>query len=93
MAIGRKTGGRAAGTPNKDKAAVEQICARYGFEPIEAMIFIHKKAIEKGDFTLAGKMAAEIAKYVHSQKKATEFANPEEQELVVRLITVGQKPS
>ena len=69
MAIGRKTGGRTAGTPNKDKGAVEQICARAGFDPIEAMIFIHEKAIEKEDFTLAGKMAAEIAKYFGAREK------------------------
>ena len=35
------------------------------------------------------KAYAELAKYVHPQKKAMELSNPEGQELVIRHITVG----
>ena len=87
-----KLGGRKPGTPNKHpRASVEETLARMGCDPIEGLATIAMdEEIETG---LRLKAYAELAKYVHPQKKAMELSNPEGQELVIRHITVGQTPT
>lgn len=53
-----------------DRSTVADICARLKCDPISGMC---KIAMDKGnDVALRGRMFAEIAKYVHPQKRAVE---------------------
>lgn len=89
MAIGRKTGGRAKGTPNKDKAELlQQIRDRIGdqdFHPVLAMaemVVATETVIEKGkkvtrpQYPLSTRetMLREVAQYVAPKLKSVEHS-------------------
>jgi hypothetical protein len=71
MAIGRKTGGRAKGTPNKKTLEVQERLAEMGCDPIEGMARIALD--ESNPPELRGKMFAELAQYLHPKRRATEI--------------------
>jgi len=72
MALGRKTGGRVAGTPNKRTAEVMGRLEALGCDPIEGMARI---AMDESNVPeLRGRMFAELAQYVTSKRKAVEHS-------------------
>ncbi len=87
MAIGRKTGGRQAGTPNKRTAAVTERLEALGCDPIEGMAALAM------DFTnspeLRGRMFAELAQYVAPKRKAVEIGSGD-QHRVTFALNVGR---
>lgn len=71
MALGRKTGGRVAGTPNRRTAEVVARLEQLGCDPLEGMARI---AMDEGTpLELRGRMFAELAGYVYPKRKATEI--------------------
>ena len=72
MALGRKTGGRVAGTPNKRTQDVIERLATLGCDPIEGMARIAMD--ESNAPELRGRMFAELAQYVAPKRKAVEHS-------------------
>lgn len=72
MALGRKTGGRVAGTPNKRTAEITERLAALGCDPIEGMA---RLAMDESNAPeLRGRMFAELAQYVAPKRKAIEHS-------------------
>lgn len=70
MALGRKTGGRQKGTPNKSVAELERKLRLLGCDPIEGMALIAVNPDNNID--LRAKMYAELAAYLVPKRKAIE---------------------
>ena len=75
MELGRKTGGRVAGTPNKRTQDVIERLALLGCNPIEGMARIAMD--EANSPELRGRMYAELAQYVAPNRKAVEHSASE----------------
>ena len=63
MAVGKKTGGRQKGTPNKATARREREIAKAGDTPLEYMLKVMRDA--KADSSRRDDMAKAAAPYVH----------------------------
>jgi hypothetical protein len=72
MALGRKTGGRVAGTPNKRTVEVMERLEALDCDPIEGMARIAMD--EANPSELRGRMFAELAQYVAPKRKAVEHS-------------------
>lgn len=72
MALGRKTGGRKAGTPNTRTQNVTEKLEAMGCDPIEAMARMAMEAEAEDDKTLAKSLYAELAPYYTPKRKAVE---------------------
>ena len=71
MAIGKKTGGRRAGTPNRRTTELAQHLSILGCDPIEGMAQLAMD--EANPPELRGRMYAELAGYLYPKRKATEI--------------------
>lgn len=72
MALGRKTGGRLAGTPNRRTKEIGDLLESLGCNPIEGMVRIAMNP--KASLGLRGRMNAELAQYVYPKRKAIEHS-------------------
>lgn len=63
--------GRQKGTPNRKTRTVEETCAKYNFDPIEAMINIY---MTTQDESLKLSAAKEVAQYILPKRKALEVS-------------------
>jgi hypothetical protein len=72
MALGRKTGGRTKGTPNKRTQDVTERLAVLGCDPIEGMARIAMD--EANTPELRGRMYAELAQYVAPKRRAIDHS-------------------
>lgn len=63
MAVGKKTGGRSKGTPNKATARREREIAKMGQTPLEYMLRVMRDSRASGE--RRDKMAIAAAPYVH----------------------------
>lgn len=70
MALGKKTGGRQAGTPNKRTVELAERLTALGCDPIEGMALIAMN--EANPPELRGRMFAELAGYLFPKRKAVE---------------------
>ncbi|MDI4633476.1 hypothetical protein J7U46_10485 [Pelomonas sp. V22] len=66
--MGRKTGGRVAGTVNRKTADVIERLAQLGCDPIEGMAVLAMDACNPPE--LRGRMYAELAQYVAPKRRA-----------------------
>lgn len=83
MAIGKKTGGRRAGTPNKRTLELVDKLLDLGVDPIEGMA---RLAMDPNNTPeLRGRMYAELAQYVAPKRKAVEHSRNEEQPITFNL--------
>lgn len=73
MAVGKKTGGRKKGTPNKKTSTIQEKLDALDCDPIIAMVKLAKEAHQGGDLPLAGSMYKELAQYVYPKRKAVEL--------------------
>ena len=71
MALGKKTGGRQAGTPNKRTTELSERLEALGCDPIEGMAQIAMDQANPPE--LRGRMYAELAGYLFPKRKATEI--------------------
>src|ERR1700726_5250372 len=70
MALGRKTGGRVKGTPNKGTVAVAARLEAIGCDPIAGMARIAMDS--KTPIDLRAKLYGELAQYIAPKRKAIE---------------------
>lgn len=76
--IGKKTGGRVKGTPNKWTHKVEEIAAQFNVDPFEVLMMVAAgdweglELKDKDSISLSDRIQAakEAAKYLHSQKQS-----------------------
>jgi hypothetical protein len=88
MALGRKTGGRQQGTPNKRTQEVSERLAELGCDPIEGMALIAMD--ESNSPELRGRMFAELAAYVAAKRRAVEVTSPVEAEPTKEVILLAE---
>src|ERR1700686_2577549 len=72
MAVGKKTGGREKGTPNRRTQEIAAQLAELGCDPIEGMALLAMD--KKNTPELRGRMFAELAAYVWPKRKAVEVS-------------------
>ena len=72
MALGYKTGGRTAGTPNHKTQVIAELPGSLGCDPIEGMARIAMD--ERNRAELLGRMFAQLAQYIHPKRKAVEHS-------------------
>jgi hypothetical protein len=73
MAKGKKTGGRVAGTPNKDNQTIMDKLAALDCDPIEGMAIIAKESMIIKDYNTALNAFKELGQYVAPKRKAIEI--------------------
>ena len=71
MAIGKKTGGRAKGTPNRKTVEITELLAGLECDPVEGMARIAMDDANAPE--LRGRMYAELAQYIYPKRRATEI--------------------
>jgi hypothetical protein len=72
MALGKKTGGRIKGTPNKGTLAVAERLEAIGCDPIEGMARIAMDI--KTPIDIRAKLYSELAQYIAPKRKAIEHS-------------------
>jgi hypothetical protein len=72
MAKGHKTGGRAAGTPNRKTREVTELLESLGCDPIEGMARIAMN--EQRSPELRGRVYAELSTYLYPKPRAVEVS-------------------
>ncbi len=83
MALGRKTGGREKGTPNKKTQALIEKLDALGCDPVEGMANI---AMDEGNPPeLRGRMYAELAQYLYPKRRATEIKTDDGPRVVFQI--------
>ena len=85
MAIGKKTGGRKAGTPNAERKELYALMAeKYpNYHPVMAMADIANNP--KNEIDLRFQANKEVAKYVCPQLKAVEITGSNGNELTIKI--------
>ena len=74
MAKGKKTGGRVAGTPNKDNQSIADKLEELGCYPLEGMAKIAELAMEAKDYAMALQAFKELGQYVAPKRKSIEMS-------------------
>lgn len=90
MALGKKTGGRIAGTPNKRTADVIERLERLGCDPIKGMALIAMDTANAPE--LRGRMFAELAQYVAPKRRALDVGAESAAPISIR-IGIPAKPA
>jgi hypothetical protein len=94
MALGKKTGGRKKGTPNKRTEGVKEVLDNLGCDPIRNLAKASEKAESDEDWNLFYNVNKELAKYCYSQRKAIEVNDEGEKETrTIEVRIVGNEGS
>jgi len=88
MALGYKSGGRVAGTPNRKTQEISELLESLGCYPIEGMARIAMD--EKQTPELRGRMYAELAQYLYPKRKAVEVASSH---MAVQIVLPAELPA
>lgn len=91
MALGRKTGGRVAGTPNRRTLEVTERLEALGCDPIEGMARIAMDMA--APLELRGRMYAELAGYVAPKRRAIEVGAGQQQPVSIRIGIPQREPA
>jgi len=70
---GNNGNGRKKGTPNKNTQTIMDKLSELDCDPIKGMATIARKAMDEGEFILAGTMFKELAQYVAPKRKSVEM--------------------
>lgn len=89
MALGRKTGGRVAGTMNRRTADIVERLAQLGCDPIEGMAALAMDTNNTPE--LRGRMYSELAQYVAPKRRALDMATAAAAPVSIR-IGIPMKP-
>lgn len=87
--MGKKTGGRVKGTPNRRTADVIERLDRLGCDPIEGMAVIAMDLANPPE--LRGRMYAELAQYVAAKRRALDVSAESAPPVTIR-IGIPAKP-
>lgn len=79
-----KTGGRRPGSKNQRTREAVEILARLSYDPLRCMIELSRDP--EASLELRGKMHAELARYIHPQKRAVEVSGPDRQPLTITVV-------
>jgi len=94
MALGHKTGGRKAGTPNRTTREIGEPLESLGHNPIEAMV--QTATDPNASLELRGRMNAELAHYVYPKRKAVEVKADQDappiQRVVIEIVPTPEVP-
>ena len=88
MAVGHKTGGRIAGTPNKATADLQTKLDALGCNPIEGMARIAMN--RRAPVAVRAKMFAELAQYIYPKRKAVEHTGTADNLIRIEVTRVGE---
>jgi hypothetical protein len=91
MALGRKTGGRAAGVPNKRTADITARLAHLGCDPISGMALLAMDTSNPPE--LRGRMYAELAQYVAPKRRALDVSAHNTPPVSIRIGIAPKPPS
>lgn len=83
MALGRKTGGRAAGTTNRRTADIVERLALLGCDPIEGMARLAMDSANAPE--LRGRMYSELAQYVAPKRRALDVSASDAPSVNIRI--------
>jgi hypothetical protein len=89
MAMGRKTGGRALGTPNRRTQDILSFLTQLGCNPIEGMARIAMDC--QIPVEIRARMYAELAQYVAPKRKALQMGS-ENTDRIVFNIGITRQP-
>ena len=84
MALGKKTGGRKKGTPNKGVLKPVKVAPPPGQTPLEFLLQVMQSKQEGMDLRVSAAKAA--APYVHRALKAMEISGPEGGPIEQRVV-------
>ncbi len=90
MTYGRKTGGRKAGTPNKQTAELVERLEALGCNPIEGMAQLALNVENTPE--LRGRMFAELAGYLYPKRKAVEVKSDDGPSVIFQISTEPPRP-
>lgn len=80
-----KSGGRKRGTPNKRTAAITEKLEKMGCDPIAGMAEIAMSEESTPELKLAA--CRELAQYIAPKRKATEVSGPNDQTMIIEVVT------
>jgi hypothetical protein len=83
MALGRKTGGRTKGSPNKKTIEAAEKLDALRCDPLEGMAQIAMDLTSSPE--LRGRMFAELAGYLYPKRKAVESSPREGQKVIFQI--------
>jgi hypothetical protein len=89
MAIGHKTGGRVAGTPNRKTTEVAALLESLNCNPIEGMVSIAQNP--DASLELRSKIFNDLARYIYPHRKAIEHTG--EDGSVLKIEVTGVRPT
>jgi len=91
MALGHKTGGRKAGTPNRKTQEIGELLESLGHNPIGAMVQIATDP--NASLELRDRMNAELAHYVYPKSKAVEVKADQDARVVPSKVVIEIVPT
>jgi hypothetical protein len=90
MALGFKTGGRKAGTPNKRSVEVAARLEELGVDPVAGMAAL---AVDpQVPVEVRARMFSELAQYVAPKRKAVDFGSQNGQKVLINLAIPARDP-
>ena len=90
MAIGRKTGGRLRGTPNRRTTDIQVLLTRMGCDPIEGMAKIAMDC--SNPVEIRARMYAELAQYVAPKREAVQVDTGDTNRVIFNIGITPRPP-
>jgi hypothetical protein len=91
MTIGRKTGGRMAGTPNRKTADLLERLDSLGVDPVSGLAAIAKD--EAAPIELRARVQMELMTYIYPKRKSLDLSTTENQSINIQIgIPLPAKP-
>ena len=90
MAIGKKTGGRLRGTPNRRTTDIQVLLMRMGCDPIEGMAKIAMDCTNPVE--IRARMYAELAQYVAPKRKAVQVDTGDTNRVIFNIGITPRPP-
>lgn len=92
MAVGIKTGGRVAGTPNKKTQDLQERLQELGVDPVTGLAAIAKDIT--APLELRAKVQMELMAYMYPKRKALDVGSSQQQPVSIRIgLSVPPKKS
>lgn len=87
MALGKKTGGRVAGTPNKDNLQIVDLFDELEYEPAREVIKILKSGVLDPEVAINAHL--KMMKFVHAERKAVEHSGKDGSLITIEEVVLG----
>lgn len=90
MALGKKTGGRTRGTPNRRTNDIQSLLERLGCDPIEGMARIAMDP--QNSIEVRARMYAELAGYIAPKRKALQVDGGDAKRVIFNIGIAPRQP-